>query len=287
MDNILDRVIQNYHFFTRSESKVADYILKAKQEIQSMTISELAANCGVAEATVTRFCRSLGCKGFHDFKMAVALAVLSPEGGSASERYGMCGEVHAEDSIEEKCRKLCYIGTEALQQTCTLIEPEQIRVAVDCLFQARCVYCFGQGNSSITAMEAWGRFSSVTHKFHWISDVHMQAYTASLLGPQDVVLYFSFSGATRELSEIGELLRQNGARMILITRFPNSPGASYASPILICGANEGPLQQGSLSAKIAQLYLIDVLFNEYCSRDLERTIENRAKTSNSLRSKLL
>ena len=41
------------------------------------------------------------------------------------------------------------------------------------------------------------------------------------------------------------------------------------------------------SAKIAQLYLIDVLFNEYCSRDLERTIENRAKTSNSLRSKLL
>ena len=125
MDNILDRVIQNYHFFTRSENKVADYILKAKQEIQSMTISELAANCGVAEATVTRFCRSLGCKGFHDFKMAVALAVLSPEGGSASERYGMCGEVHAEDSIEEKCRKLCYIGTEALQQTCTLIEPVQ------------------------------------------------------------------------------------------------------------------------------------------------------------------
>ena len=57
MDNILDRVIQNYHFFTRSENKVADYILKAKQEIQSMTISELAANCGVAEATVTRFCR--------------------------------------------------------------------------------------------------------------------------------------------------------------------------------------------------------------------------------------
>ena len=73
MDNILDRVIQNYHFFTRSENKVADYILKAKQEIQSMTISELAANCGVAEATVTRFCRSLGCKGFHDFKIAVAI----------------------------------------------------------------------------------------------------------------------------------------------------------------------------------------------------------------------
>ena len=107
------------------------------------------------------------------------------------EETGLTREVHAEDSIEEKCRKLCYIGTEALQQTCTLIEPEQIRAAVDCLFQARCVYCFGQGNSSITAMEAWGRFSSVTHKFHWISDVHMQAYTASLLGPQDVVLYFS------------------------------------------------------------------------------------------------
>ena len=83
----------------------------------------------------------------------------------------------------------------------------------------------------------------------------------------DVILYFSFSGAVRELTEVGKILQGTEAKLILVTRFPNSPGAQYADLLLICGANEAPRQQGSIAAKIGQLFIVDVLFHEFCARN--------------------
>ena len=39
-----------------------------------MSISELAEACTVAEATISRFCRRLGYKGYNAFKLAIANA---------------------------------------------------------------------------------------------------------------------------------------------------------------------------------------------------------------------
>ena len=82
-----------------------------------------------------------------------------------------------------------------------------------------------------------------------------------------MILYFSFSGNVRELSEVGQILSGSAAKLILVTRFPNSPGAQYADLLLLCGANEAPEQQGSIAAKIGQLFIVDVLFHEYCARN--------------------
>lgn len=41
-----------------------------------MSISELAGACSVADATVSRFCRRLGYKGYPDFKIAIANASI-------------------------------------------------------------------------------------------------------------------------------------------------------------------------------------------------------------------
>lgn len=285
-DNIYDRTIKCYHTMTRSERKAADYMLKHKPDLQRMTISELAAVCGVGEATLTRFCRTLGCKGFNDFRLATAQAVAQPQAGETEEE-DLYGEVQAPDSIEVKSQKLCHIGMEALRQTLALLDPAAIRKAVDLLWESKSVYCFGQGNSSIVAMDAWGRFTPVTPKFHWISDAHMQADTAAILGEGDVVLYFSFSGATRELVEVARLVQDTPGKLILVTRYPNSPGAALADLLLICGANEGPRQQGSIAAKIGQLFIIDVLFNEFCSRDVGAAARNRDRTLNATTPKLL
>ena len=57
------------------------------------------------------------------------------------------------------------------------------------------------------------------------------------------------------------------AKLILVTRFPNAPGAQYADLLLICGAHESPAQQGSIAAKISQLFIVDVLFHEFCARN--------------------
>ena len=77
------------------------------------------------------------------------------------------------------------------------------------------------------------------------------------------------------------------AKLILVTRFPNSPGAKFSDLLLICGADEAPNQQGSVAVKLGQLFIIDVLFHEYCSKDAKTALENRERTLNATAPMLL
>lgn len=282
--DIYEQIAAKYNQLSKTEQRIANYVLKYRNAMQPVTSAQMAKACGVSVSSITRFCRSIGLENFAEFKWSVsaALASAAVASGEADADRSMIdayNDIYAEDSVELKCQKLARIGIQALKQTLEKINPKSVRAAVELLCCAKNVYCFGQGNSSIVASDAWGRFASVTPKFHWISDSHMQAYTATLLGEEDVVLYFSFSGSTKELRELGALLKQNGAKLILVTRFPNSPGTLLADVVLLCSVNETPRQQGSIAAKIGQLFIIDVLFNEYCACNLKQIIENQAKTS--------
>jgi DNA-binding MurR/RpiR family transcriptional regulator len=74
---------------------------------------------------------------------------------------------------------------------------------------------------------------------------------------------------------------------LLITRFPKSPGAAMADVVLRCGSKEGPLQLGSVPAKIAQLFLLDVLFSEFCRRDLKACRQSRERIAAAMEGKHL
>ena len=70
--DILELIHASYYQLTAAERKVADYVLSRQAQVQYMSITQLAEECGTAEATVSRFCRSLKLKGFNAFKMELA-----------------------------------------------------------------------------------------------------------------------------------------------------------------------------------------------------------------------
>lgn len=280
-DNIFANISNNYYRLTTSEKKVADYILSNKNRVQFMSISELAEESGVAEATVSRFCRRLSLRGYNAFRLALAKATASDH-QEAGLSEGLEGEISEEDSLSDLCGKLYAAHTAALSQTMNLVRPEQISQAVSLMAGAERVYCMGQGGSMIIAEEAWHLFSTISPHFFAVADSHLQASAAALTGPRDVLLIFSYSGSTKDLVDLMSLARDNGAKVILITRFSKSPGAAHADVVLQCGSNEGPFQLGSVSARMAQLYLIDVLFNELFRRDSREAHHCQERIANAL-----
>ena len=73
--NVFERISAEYYNLTPAEKKAADYVLSHQRKTQDMSITELAAASGVAEATVSRFCRRLGCKGYNAFRLAIANSI--------------------------------------------------------------------------------------------------------------------------------------------------------------------------------------------------------------------
>ena len=202
----------------------------------------------------------------------MSISELAEEAGVA-EAPTVPGEIRPEDSIEELCQKLYAADRDAMAQTVELIRPDSVRKAADLLFSAEKVLCMGQGGSMILAQECAHLFSTARPNFY------------AVLDSRDVVLYFSYSGSTEELLKNLKIIRDRRAVAILVTRFPKSPGAAYADVVLQCGSLEGPLQGGSVAARVAQLYLMDVLFHEVCRRDVQGSAETREAVAEVLSDK--
>jgi DNA-binding MurR/RpiR family transcriptional regulator len=280
--NVFDTISQSYYELTASEKKAADYVLKNRDRSQYLSIGELAEESGVAEATVSRFCRRLGYKGYNAFKLAIANAGAPKLDAAATDK-----PIRDSDDPIELARKLYAVESEAMLQTLSLLRPAELDRAAAILRDARKVLCMGQGGSMILASEAAHLFSVYNGKFVPVSDSHMQIIAAATLTEADAVLYFSYSGATRDMMETLNVVRERGASIILITRFPRSPGAGLADVVLQCGSNESPLQHGSVPARIAQLFLLDILFTRVCQNEPEDCQENRRRIAAALADKHL
>ena len=254
--NVFARLDNEYYQLTGAEKKVADYVVGHEKQTQFMSISELAEECGVAEATISRFCRRMGYKGYSAFKLAVANSTA----GSSRDEPDREGETpHGEDGPYQT---LYDADIAAIDQTRKLIRPRTVAQAARLLHGSGKVLCMGQGGSMIMAQEAAHLFSNTCPNFFPVSDAHMQAIATAQLTERDAILYFSYSGATRDVVETLKRAKERGASVVLVTRFPKSPAAAYADIVLQCGSREGPLQLGTVAARMAQLFLLDALNQE-------------------------
>ena len=282
--NILESITAQYHSLTRSGKKLADYIFAHTGEAQYFSISTLAENSGVSEASITRFCHGLGLAGYNDFKLALAKTDHVTDMGELSDSPQ---GIASEDSLNTIFQKIHKASVLSLNETLELLNEDAINKAVDLLVQADRVFCFGNGGSMVMAMEAWARFSTATSRFVHVSDSHMQIMNTALATSRDVLLVFSYSGSTMDMEDTLQIAREHGVSIILVTHYPNSRAAQFADVVLLCGYNEGPLQSGSIPAKVGQLLLIDCLFYGFCRRNPEASAAARSATAEAVARKML
>lgn len=264
--DVFSKIVEEYYKFTVSEKKVSDYISGQRKNVQYMSISELAEACDVAEATITRFCRRLGYKGYNAFKLAIA---------NASENEKTVNQLDENSTVTDIALNRSAININSIEQTRTLIKPDAINKAAELLLKSKKVLCMGQGGSAIIAEEAAHLFSMAFSNFTPIVESHMQMIAAAGLTEEDCVLYFSYSGSTQDVADSISVAKSRNAKVILVTRFPKSPGAMQADVVLLCGAKESPLEHGSVEARISQLYLMDVLYYQMCALDPEGVKEHK------------
>lgn len=275
--SILERISASYYQLTATERKVADYVLAHSSQVQFMSITQLADECGTADASISRFCRSLKLKGFNAFKLELAQHAATAQ---ISEFHD--GTAPDMETLEGRCKEAGRLSQEAVSQTIELVRPADVCKVVSLFEQANRVFCMGSGGSMIMARECAHLFSTVSQKFQALGDSHLQVSAAAIMDPNDVIVLFSYSGATTGGLQILEVAKARGVHTVLVTRYPKSPAAKLAEVVLRCGSNESPVQIGSVCAKVAQLVVMDILYQEYCHRNRDICKENLKRIADSL-----
>lgn len=268
-----------YNQFTKAEKKVADYVLAHQKEVLYMSITDLADACKVGDTSVYRFCRTMNLEGYQEFKMKLSMSQNYLVG------YAVGGNSKA-DSLKEMAETIMNVHTTAIQQTFMLLDRKEFEKSMEMFEQAERVFFFGIGDSLLTAQEACNKFLRITPKTLCITDSHMQAMAASTASERDLIIIISYSGATKDNIHVAKIGKASGAKIVCISHYLKSPLTVYSDAVLLCGANEGPLEGGSMSVKLSQLYLIDMLYQEFYRRNYQECKKNNEKTSTAVVEKL-
>lgn len=250
------RIRSVYQALPRSERKVADYVLEHGDDIIHASVTDLAQTLEVSESTIVRFCQRLDYQGYQEFKILLARDLGAP----FRDTYQT---ITPQDDVAAVVRKTIQISSQALNDTLSVLNPDNVKSASELLVAARHVYIFGCGGSGGIAWVAGQKLLRLGLPTTVCTDPHTQTLLAGMATDRDVVIGISYSGNNEDVVRAMRVAGERRVKTIAITNYPTSTAAKLADALLVTGAAETPLVSESGPSRVVQLGVIDVLCTYY------------------------
>ncbi len=235
-----------------AERRVAEIVTADFEAATRMTIAELAERAQVSQPTVTRFCRSLGCASFSEFKISLATTLTVAAAYLKSERV-------FNDDAGQIAHTIMMRAAGAVRECLDQLDTATVAKAIEALASSRRIDLYGQGGGSAAMIEdAKLRFFRLGIPVAAYVDGHQQRMSAATLKPGDGVLAISNSGRSKPVIEAVEIARSFGAATIAITR-PRTPLAEAAETVIGVTIAEGPDVMVPTPSRYAHMAVVDTL----------------------------
>lgn len=213
---------KNMDSFTKSEQKLAQYILDNPRCVLLLSITAITKSANSSNAAMVRLCQKLGYKGFPEFKFSMHRYLLSHGAEHSGELSENASPMQA--TIE------AYIHY--IRQLPDFVDEAELRKAAQTICAARHISIWGFNRTFQSAKQLshrlgrLGIFNQVTDDWVVMTD------DSEILTEKDLCIVISVAG--RGLTGHDVLFRSLGESrcpMILITMNPKITAAKYATQI--------------------------------------------------------
>jgi DNA-binding MurR/RpiR family transcriptional regulator len=273
--NILSIISGATDSLKRAEKKVAKYVINNVSEVVHSSIMEVAEKSGVADATVVRFCRTFGLKGFQDLKIQLARELVS-------EKERVIEDIKEADPADVVLKKVFEESIQSLNDTLNIIDKKEIRKAVTLLKKAKKIFFIGVGTSGPNVIDAYNKFLRLGINCLCHTDSHLQVMTAALLQKGDVIVAVSHSGSTKDPIETIEVAKKNGAKVVSITNNSLSPLTKVSDVKLFTASRETKFRSEAMSSRISQTGILNSLYMALALSDMKKTVTCNKKIEDAI-----
>lgn len=253
--SVVGAICSSYESYFEAEKKIADCIIEHKEEVIDMTVAELAKASGTSDATVSRFCRRCGFKGFHQLKMSLAREVAEEKNNAVQ----VSNDILRED-ISQSLQNILANKVAELTQTLSMIEPGNLEKILRLIEGARTVQVAAVGNTTPVALDFAFKLNQLgiaaVSGTIWESQV---AYTFNL-AKEDVIVIISNSGTSRRLVTLARGARENGCKVIAITNNPDSPVAKLSDYCIVTATREKLLLGEFCFSRVSATVVVETLY---------------------------
>lgn len=260
-----------------SERKIAQFILENPQSILNSTVNDIGAQAKTSGAAVIRLCKSLGLNGFQDLKVRIAGDLVKP----AEQGYR---DIEPGESYFSIVQKTTSNSIQSIRDSAEIINYEELERAVQTLLSAQNVHFFGIGASNIIAKDAQQKFLRIQKNATAFTDTHLVATLIANAKKEDVVFAISHSGETAEVIKVISLAKERGVKTISLTKYGQSSVASLADIKLFTSySGEAAFRSAATSSRLAQLYMMDILFLSMATVQYEQTVQAIDQTREAIK----
>lgn len=250
-EDLLSRIARLGPTMHPAERRVADLVLTDMDFTIHARTTEIATRAGVSTASITRFCRTVGCAGLRELKLDLAKLL------AIGDRYLHPRTVPL--GASEAMTEIVSLIHGSLDSLVTQVADETMKRAAKSIARAKRVMIFGGGGgSSMAAMEAENRLFRLGLHASSCNDSQLQLMMAATLKRGDVLLVLSITGEYEPIIQAAEVGGQYGAHTIAVTA-PGSPLALSVADTVPFQAEEPESIFTPTPARYVMLVLIDIL----------------------------
>ena len=206
--------------FSKSDKRIADYLLEHPGAVDAETASSIAEKVGTSPATVVRFCRKLGFKGLTDMKNSSAYT-------NYIESATTDMDLKKGDDAETVTNKVLQYMKMVLDQLKLSLEPELLQKAADKLADANHVVILAEGGSGTIARAAYDIFLKLAIPCRIVDDIMFQIMEISMMDENDVLFLILNSGRTYNVLQNASYAKQRGIYTIGVVGTKGTPLSKY------------------------------------------------------------
>lgn len=255
MGSLVSKITADLTRLSEAERKIGEYIIQNPELIPHMTTKELSAKSGVSQATIIRFCKSIGIESYKSFKLALVKDLTLTEVGLTD-----FSTLQKKDSPYDLFHKVIQVNKSAIESCANSMDKKGLLEAVEAIKVAEKIVFFGVGGSSTAAFDAQYKFTKLGYHAITSLDFHYMLSLIPHLSENDVFIAISTSGKTKDVLELTRFAQKKGAKVIAITNINKSPLYKEADIRLCTPKVEEDFRIGSISSRMTQLTIIDTLY---------------------------
>ena len=242
---------------SKSEQKIAAYILANPTLAVTASSSQLADEIGTSNSTLTRFCKKLDYRNYIEFQ--TLLAAESAPG----------------ETPNSIAQRIAHFYDRTLVAACELVHPPELEAFVEQIHRADKILIFGLGSSGLTASEFNMRLVQMGFTSSVMTDTFLMRVQSSLFSPRDLIIAVSNSGETPEVISACRIAQSVGAPICALTQQAHTSLTSMANTILYAGDVGQVGDERFINSQMPLLFLIDAI--TYRLREDKACFENRER----------
>ena len=260
MDNVFLKISEVQDSLSSREKLIAKFILKHKSEVVRMTITQLADGSKTSAATVVRFYNTLGYKKYRDFIQSMYHSVHSEIANREDDIYALEKSNPLTLSVEDTIAVVTQLNIESLKNTLRIIETEEVKNAVMAIDRARHVGFYALSGSISVIEDAVFKFERLGVNCRAYTTPHSQLLSSKIMGKDDVAIFISYSGETKDIVETAKAAIDREITTISITRFGESALSALCDINIHHSSIGKSMRTISTRSRVVQQNIIDILY---------------------------